>query len=214
MQFDNLDNRGELQDLQRRVEALERGTPTNNASIGRNGLRVYDGGVVTIENGGLSITGSAEVIGQLIGSGILAWMGDAAFTGDVDMIGTTTISGPLNVIGPVDITDDLDMTGDMTVSGGGKINVGNMKIGEGTHGDGKGVSFTNGGALSATGNRVELYAASNGLISAGTSESAIYLGANGVIVNSDGVKLSGLALNAAPTPNVHIDGTGRLWRTS
>lgn len=237
MRTDNL-NASELKDLARRITALERATPLNNASIGRNGLRVHSGGVITIQNGGLSITGTAEVIGALIGSGQLTWTGNVSFTGPVDLegdvaitktldvtagavfrstlntVGASAFGGTVSIVGALRLRSETTLEDDLTVTSGGKITVGNMKIGEGTHGSGKGISFTNGGAVSANSNSVEVYAASGGLLSVGTGSSALYHGANGVIADGSGVRVSGAGVNTGLTPNVHMDATGRLWRTS
>ncbi|MET4095106.1 hypothetical protein [Arthrobacter sp. UYCu712] len=85
-------------------------TPMNGASIGRGGLRVYGGGVITIENGGLKVTGTAEIIGRLIASGIID------FTGDV------TVSGPMDVSGILTVTNNL------IIASGGKITAGSIEL--------------------------------------------------------------------------------------
>lgn len=218
--------RGEMADLLRRVRDLERASPLNNASIGRNGLRVHSGGVITIQNGGLSVTGTAEVIGKLIGSGTLTWTGPVSFEGTTNLDGPTKVVGRMDVTGPMfvsgdtDINGSLDITGntrlygDMAVQAAGKISVGNMRIGEGTHGSGKGVSFTNGGALSANGTSVEVYAATGGFLGVGTGSCSLSHNGSQVKVDGNGVSLSGPSLNTNLTPNIHMDGQGRLWRTS
>lgn len=108
--IDNLANDDSLAGLVRRVRKLENGTPQNNAGIGRGGMTVYDGGMITIENGGLRVTGSAEIIGQLIASGIID------FTGEVN------ISGPMDVSGLVQLMNDL------VVLAGGKIRAGSIEL--------------------------------------------------------------------------------------
>lgn len=108
--IDNLANDDSLAGLVRRVRKLENGTPQNNAGIGRGGITVYDGGMITIENGGLRVTGSAEIIGQLLASGIIN------FTGEVN------ISGPLDVSGLVQLMSDL------VVSAGGRISAGSIEL--------------------------------------------------------------------------------------
>lgn len=218
MLVDNLDD-GELRDLLRRVEDLERGTPLNNAAIGRSGLTVYDGGVITIENGGLSITGTAEVIGQLIGSGALTWTGEVGFTGqtnldgptkidgdttingDVDMTGIITITGPMNVLGDVDITKTLDITGlvrlfdSMTVETGGKITVGGMTLSKTTVGGG--IAFSNGGVVAAEGGSVAMYSGT-GYVGASTAYATLTYGVNNVTVNDSRTTVVG---------NLHVTGT-------
>lgn len=92
--IDNL-NSGELKDILRRLRILETATPMNNAAIGRSGLTVYDGGMITIENGGLRVTGTAEIIGELIASGSIIFNGPVRITGDLDIEGLTQIMGDL-----------------------------------------------------------------------------------------------------------------------
>ncbi len=103
-------SRGELEGILKRLRALETAAPLQNASIGAGGVRVHSGGVITIQNGGLYVTGTAEIIGTLIASGIID------FTGDV------TISGPLNVTGL------MTLAGDLVVASGGKITAGTIEL--------------------------------------------------------------------------------------
>ncbi|WP_426302779.1 hypothetical protein [Arthrobacter sp. R-11] len=98
-------NSGNLKDIERRLYALEHASPLNNAAIGRSGLLVYDGGVITIENGGLDVTGTATVSGTL------------NVTGDTRLTGTTDIWGPLIVTGDTDLDGVTTITGDTTVTG-------------------------------------------------------------------------------------------------
>jgi hypothetical protein len=94
-----------------RIRNLETASPMNNAAIGRGGLLVYGGGGITIENeGGLKVTGTAEIIGSLIATGVID------FSGDV------TISGPL------DVTGVMTLVGDLVVASGGKITAGTIEL--------------------------------------------------------------------------------------
>lgn len=107
--LDNLDQ-GSLPDIFRRLRDLETQAGLNGSSIGALGLRVHSGGMITIENGGLTVTGTANIIGSLIASGTID------FTGDV------TISGPLDVSGLVTLMSDL------VVASGGKITAGSIEL--------------------------------------------------------------------------------------
>ncbi|MGY2747201.1 hypothetical protein [Arthrobacter sp. UYCu723] len=134
-QVDNL-NQGQLGALIRRIEKLERGTPVNNAAIGRSGLLVYGGGVITIENGGLYVTGTAEIIGRLIASGIIDFTGDVTISGPLDVTGLMTLAGDLVVASGGKITagtielnpDGSAKFGSMTISPAGKITSGSAEI--------------------------------------------------------------------------------------
>jgi hypothetical protein len=107
--FDNL-NDSQVADIWKAIRDLQTASPNNNSAIGRGGLLVYDGGVITIENGGLVVTGEASIIGRLVASGIID------FTGDV------TISGPLDVEGL------MTLVGDLVVASGGKITAGSIEL--------------------------------------------------------------------------------------
>ena len=199
--IDNLD-KGELRDLLRRVRALEKATPLNNASIGRNGLRVHDGGVITIENGGLKITGTAEVIGQLIGSGVLTWTGETnlegptEINGDTDINGDTTVTGPFHVQGDTDITGELDVSGVMTllanliVGAGGKIKVGGMTLDPAVSGAG-----TVGGITAL----VTLLLSAPNVVITGNEQ------VDGLLNAAGGVSLTNLPTVTGKTPNLYID---------
>lgn len=124
---DNLAGNEALADLVRRVRRLENGTPLNNSSIGRGGLRIYNGGGITIENGGLSVTGSATISGVLEASGSINMSGTFTATGTVRLSGSTDIWGPLTVTGDTDLDGLTTINGDTTVTG--QLNVtGNTTI--------------------------------------------------------------------------------------
>lgn len=108
--------RGELDELLKRVKALERATPLASASMGRGRLRLYDGSELLIEDGNLTISGVATIDGQLIGSGTLEW------TGPVDVTGDTTLGGDTEIDGKTTLKNDL------TVGSGGKIIIGAMVL--------------------------------------------------------------------------------------
>jgi len=110
-------SRGELADILRRLRQLETASPLQNASIGSSGLRVYGGGVITIENGGLKVTGSAEIIGALIASGTIAFTGTLTQSGPSTFTGDTKLNGPTHINGATDITGATTVTGDMTSTG-------------------------------------------------------------------------------------------------
>jgi hypothetical protein len=134
-QIDNL-AQGSLDDIFRRIRALEFATNQNNMAIGRDGLSVYDGGVITIENGGLKVTGTAEIIGRLLASGIIDFTGDVNITGPLDVSGLTTLMSDLTVAsggriiaGTIELNPDGSAKfGTMTISPAGKITSGAAEI--------------------------------------------------------------------------------------
>lgn len=115
--IDNLNGKEALADLVRRVRRLENGTPMNNSSIGRGGLRIYGGGGITIENGGLSVTGSAVISGLLEATGTINMSGVVNMTGTFTATGTVRLSGPTDIWGPLTVTGDTDLDGITTISG-------------------------------------------------------------------------------------------------
>lgn len=122
-QIDNL-NADVVAEIFSRLDKLDRAT-MNHSAIGRGGLRVYGGGGITIENeGGLRVTGTAEIIGRLLATGV------------VDFEGDVTISGPLVVedggsvtIGSIEFQPDGSAKfGTLTIDPEGKITTGTAEI--------------------------------------------------------------------------------------
>lgn len=107
-----------------------------NASIGRAGIRVYDGGWITIENGGLDIEGTAQVVGLLTGNGTLDWFGPwklrgvGLISGDVDGTGTLDWTGTAYFKGPTGIQGNFAVSGQTTLSGDVTLNS-DLAIGSG-----------------------------------------------------------------------------------
>lgn len=112
-------NDGDLKDILKRISKLEKAAPMNNAAIGRDGLLVYDGGVITIENGGLDVTGTATISGVL------------NVSGQTTLSGVTTIAGPTGITGPLTVQGTMDVTGKTTIGGNFEIVAGGLfKAGE------------------------------------------------------------------------------------
>lgn len=98
-------SRGDVGAIWAAIRELQFSSNQNNSAIGRSGLLVYDGGVITIENGGLNVTGSATISGLL------------EVAGTINMTGTFTATGDVNLNGPVDIAGNTTITGDVTSAG-------------------------------------------------------------------------------------------------
>lgn len=115
------------------VKAISKATLQNGA-IGRAGLRIYNGGWLRIENGGLSVTGSAVVSGTatinglLTGSGNIDWYGPSIFRGTVNVTGNMATSGTLAVLGATTLTGDVTLQNDLTLGPSGQINAGTVRI--------------------------------------------------------------------------------------
>ena len=148
-QIDNL-AQGDLADIFRRLRALESSSNMNNAAIGRGGIRVHGGGVITIENGGLVVTGTAEIVGELLASGVITLSGEVTVSGPLTVVdggkitagsielnpdgsakfGTLTIDpdGKITTGAAVINPDGSAEFGDMTISATGKITSGTAEI--------------------------------------------------------------------------------------
>lgn len=91
-------------------------------------MRIYDGGVLLIQNGGLDVTGTASISGSLSISGTLTQTGTSTFTGTTRLSGPTDIWGPLTVTGDTDLDGPTSITGLLTVTGDtaldGKLDIG------------------------------------------------------------------------------------------
>ena len=128
-------SRGQLDGILKRLRALETAAPLQNASIGANGLRVYGGGGINIENGGLVVNGSAQIVGTLNADGTINMRGVFIATGDVKLNGPTDVTGNFTVTGPTKLDGKTDVAGDFTVTGPTKLN-GKTDIGGNTAVDG------------------------------------------------------------------------------
>lgn len=116
--IDNMaDQMKALQALVRRVERLENNTNQNRSAIGRGGLSVYDGGMITIENGGLRVTGSAEIIGTLNANGTINMTGLFIASGEMQLNGTTIATGEFNIDGPLLVDGNTTFNGELTING-------------------------------------------------------------------------------------------------
>lgn len=180
--IDDLSADNPLREVWAAIEALRNANPLQAAAVGRGGITVYGGGVITIENGGLSVTGYAEISGELRGDGTLIWTGPWAFTGEGEITGNVGLTGNLDVV------DD------------GKITVGNIRIENGKIyvGEGAGQIVIDGATGKITAGNMTIDPSGNGgqidfgggrVINAGTGFLGLYDGERQVIFNSSGVTM-------------------------
>lgn len=131
-----VDHPGFQQNAEELVRAQRRNARATlqNASIGRAGFRVYDGGWIRIEGGGLSVTGTQTVSGRLEGSGVFDWTGplflrgNTGITGILQVTGATTLAGNLNVTGLTTLNADVTLNQDLTLGASGQITAGTVRI--------------------------------------------------------------------------------------
>lgn len=98
-----------------------------NTSIGRGNFTVRGGGHIIIENGGLDVTGSANINGLLTGSGTIDWYGPSIFRGTVNVTGNMATGGTLTVLGATSLDGAVTMNNDLTL-GTGRIVAGPLTI--------------------------------------------------------------------------------------
>ena len=201
-------SRGELADILRRLRQLETASPLQNASIGANGLRVYDGGVITIENGGLRVTGTATITGTLQADGTITFTGTfnqsgpTTFTGDTKLNGPTHINGATDIKGSLSVEGASTLKGNLSVTGSGKITAGNTVIDPSASNGG--VTFASGGGVGGNGGNVVVKGTGNaGLITDTTA--AVFAGASQLTVGDGYVKIDGLETVSGVTSNLYMD---------
>lgn len=209
-----------MADLIRTVRRIARQT-IQNASIGRAGIRVYDGGWIRIEDGGLQVTGTASVSGRLEGSGVFDWTGPMnlrgaqTVTGDVTYTGKLTVNGPWKLVGAGEITGNVKLTGDFEVLPGGRIKVDGMIIdpsggGSVTFPGGAEVSADPGGGIRMIQGANRVYVGS-GLVSLQYGTRSYSISASGHRMGGLNVRESALA-NGAPAGTVWADESGGVYR--
>lgn len=181
-----------MPDLIRTIRRIARQT-IQNASIGRAGIRVYDGGWIRIEDGGLQVTGTATVTGRLEGSGTFDWTGPMNLKGAQSITGPTTFTGQMTVNGPWKMVGNGEITGNVKVLAGGTFKVGNLLIDPDDHGGM--ITLPNGGQVMANGNAVEVW--SPGPVRRGFSltPSAIHVFGANVASSAENVKWLAVTTN-------------------
>ena len=203
-----------MADLVRTIRRIAKQT-IQNASIGRAGIRVYDGGWIRIEDGGLSVTGSAVVSGYLDITGRLQGSGEFAWSGPMEITGAMEVTGPLTVDGSWDLNGDGEIRGNVTVLAGGRIKVGNMIIDPAGGGS---VSFPGGAVVDADpGGGVRMTQGTN-RVYVGAALVSLQYGTRTIAISSSGQRMSGmpttpssLAGGASPG-SVWSDTSGKLYR--
>jgi len=98
-----------------------------NTSIGRGNFTVRGGGHIIIENGGLDVTGSANITGLLTGAGTIDWYGPSIFRGTLNVTGNMATGGTLTVLGTTALNGAVTMNNDLTM-GTGRIVAGPVRI--------------------------------------------------------------------------------------
>lgn len=218
----------ELRRLRRDVDRLQTATPLQNASIGAGGLRVYGGGVITIENGGLSVTGFATISGELNGDGTINWTGPVNFSGPVTITGTLDVSAATRLRGETTIEGIAKLLSELQVEG--KITAGNVTIEEDviTVGGGSSPATLRDGALGfGTGGKVEADTVNGGVrmavgtsrVYVGGSAAAMQAGAYALLISGAGFTFSNmpttpksLTPDNSPIGSPYITPDGQMFR--
>jgi len=119
--IDNL-SQSQIGEIFRRLRALENASPMNSGAVGEGGFEVYNGGVITISNGGLNVTGTATITGTLQADGTIAFTGTLTQSGPSTFTGTTNLNGPTNINGATTIAGNVTSTGTFTNNGPTNLN--------------------------------------------------------------------------------------------
>lgn len=122
----NHPGQGAADDL-KRVQRNQGVATMQNTSISRANFTVRDGGHIIIENGGLDVTGSANITGALTGSGTIDWSGPSIFRGTLNVTGNMATGGTLTVLGTTSLDGAVTMNNDLTM-GTGRIVAGPVRI--------------------------------------------------------------------------------------
>ena len=228
--IDNL-SQSQIGEIFRRLRALENASPMNSGAVGEGGFEVYNGGVITISNGGLNVTGTATITGTLQADGTIALTGTltqsgpSTFTGDTkfngpthingatDITGNTTVTGDFKVTGPTHLEGATDIKGALSVEGAttlkgdmtlttGKIKAGGLTIDPSASG-GSVVFSGGGGVQGGSGPTVVKGAGNAGFISDTTA--AVFAGASQLTVGDGYVKIDGLETVSGVTANLYMD---------
>lgn len=165
-----------------------------NAAIGEDGLRFYEGGRATfMGGGGVEI----QAGGFIDGIGDFSWTGDWALKGSGEITGKTTLKNDLEVLP------------------GGKIKVGGMTI-DPSDGGGS-VVFSNGAKVRAGSGGVELAHGASTVLAASDQVRLRYGGFIGVTADAGGVRLAGVSdiSGTGLPPGVLVqDGGGYIRRAA
>jgi len=217
-------SRGELADILRRLRILETASPLQNASIGEDGLRVYNGGVITIENGGLTVTGTATITGTLQADGTITFTGTFNQSGPTTFTGDTKLNGPTHINGATDIKGALSVEGVSTLKGDLNVTTGKVKVGSALTidpaVDGGGLSFSSGAKLANYAGGIALQSGSSILGISPTGASIGTSGANILTSQTDGIvgvtgKLQVGTMPTSPQPaNVYVDASGNFFKST
>ena len=177
-----------------------------NGAIGRAGLRVYDGGWINIENGGLRVIGSAiiegilDVTGRLTGSGTLDWTGPWKLAGNGEITGDAKITKNLEVSANTRLRGPTTMEANLSVTGDGKITVGGMVIDP---------SYGNGAVTFANGTKVYAY---DGGVAISQGSNRFQVTANGIYFTPGSIPQQSKS-GITATGILHLSALGQLCRT-
>ena len=177
-----------------------------NASFGSAGLRVYGGGWINIENGGLRVIGSAiiegilDVTGRLTGSGTLDWTGPWKLAGNGEITGDAKITKSLEVSANTRLRGPTSMEANLSVTAGGKITVGDMVIDP---------SYGNGAVTFANGTKVYAY---DGGVAISQGSNRFQVTANGIYFTPGSIPQQSKS-GITATGILHLSSLGQLCRT-
>lgn len=219
-------NQGNMHELIRRIESLERANPLAHSSLGRGRMRFYAGSELLIENGALNVTGSATIAGLLDVTGTASISGILNVSGHTTLSGDTTIAGPTGIIGELTIAGDADITGATSISGDtdisgalnidGPLDVRGPTTLAGATSLSNDLTVTAGGSIKA--GSVEILpdgggqiALANGAITSDGFGMGL-VNTIGIQISSPSTRITNLPDTSVAVANLHVDSSGKLWR--
>jgi hypothetical protein len=197
-------DRGEFEDLMRRLRALETASPLEHSAVSNGRLR-FIGGLLLME-----ANSRLTVIGHVNGEGDFVWDGPWALKGDGE------ITGDVGVTGSIEILDEgVIKVGNVLIEDG-KISAGNVTIDPDV--DGGVVDFGGGRRVHAASGFLGVYDGDNFVVF-NSSGITLYAGDRSVTVGAAGVRFSNLPTKTAATtgkaPNDAVfDDSGFLFRVT
>lgn len=180
-----------------------------NSSIGRAGLRFYDGGKALFQGGGgveIQDTGYIIINGSLTGLGEFNWEGTFVQTGESTFTGPTTFTGTINATGNTAWSGTMSIVGELRVLPGGKIQVGNMIIDPANGGS---VQFPGGASLQADPDGGIRIIQGLNRVYVGSGLVSMQMGTRSISISASGIQMSGLDTISSASAGGASAGT--LW---
>lgn len=170
-----------------------------NSSIGRAGLRFYNGGKALFQGGGgIQIDDDGYILlnGNMTGVGVFDWSGNAIFRHTVNIVGPSALGATL------------------TVTNAGKIIVGNIIIDPTISGGA--VAFANGAQVFTDATTIQVFKG-NSVVQVSDTQAKMQVGGTSVRVQDGKVFVNGISGRSGtglPVGTLGVDPDGEMWRAT